>query len=529
MTRDFDRLSREVFDLLVIGGGVFGLATAYDAALRGMSVALVERQDFGSGASFNHHKTIHGGLRHLQRGHIMRMRESSRERNTFARIAAQFMKPQPFVLQTGQSIKRSRVALRTAFAVEALTSFDRNRGLPAELHLPRGRIVSGAELSQLAPDAQFDRVTGGAVWFDYLTRESERLTLAFALAAARHGAVLVNYAEAVDAVREGTQLAGMRVRDVVSGGAGLVRARVTCNAAGAAAGRVMGAFGLRRPFPLLKAMNVVTRRSAGSVAVGAPTHSGRLLISLPWRGRLAIGTFHGSTTTGADAIHVGAAELDGFLTEINEAFPWLALERDDVTLVHRGLVPARSRRGHAPQLLDRSYLIDHAAEGIEGAFTLVGVKYTVARLMAERAVDLARRKVGLGLHPSRSASTPLIPADSAAWLALDDRLAPLQPFYEGPAFERLIAAGAEDPTLHDPVAHDSIVIGAQTIEAVRHEMALTLEDVVLRRTSLGSAGYPGDEAVGRVAAIMARELGWSDARVSDELEAVKGYYGLPNA
>src|SRR5687767_2598708 len=90
MTRSFERLGHDVFDLLVIGGGVYGLATAYDAAQRGMSVALVERQDFGGGASFNHHKTIHGGLRHLQRGNLVQMRESSVERNTFARIATQF-------------------------------------------------------------------------------------------------------------------------------------------------------------------------------------------------------------------------------------------------------------------------------------------------------------------------------------------------------------------------------------------------------------------------------------------------------
>jgi glycerol-3-phosphate dehydrogenase len=526
MRRAFEQLGHDIFDLLVIGGGVYGLATAYDAAQRGMSVALVERQDFGGGASFNHHKTIHGGLRHLQRGNLVRMRESSVERNTFARIAPQFLKPQAFMLPTSRSIKRGRLALRTAFTIEAVMALDRNHDLPPELHLPRGRVVSTAEWSELAPGAQFAGITGGAVWFDYITQENERLTLAFGLAAARHGALLVNYAEAVEACREGTQLTGMRVRDVVSGDACVVRARVTCNAGGAAAGRLMAAFGVRRPFPLLKAMNVVTRRPAGAVALGAPTRTGRLLIALPWRGRLAVGTFHGAETIGADATDVDASELDRFLAEINEAFPWLALERDDVALVHRGLVPARPQRRGAPELLEHSQIVDHAREGIEGAFSLIGVKYTVARLIAERAVDLARSKIGLAPLSSRSTSTPLIPPAPADSLG-DERLGHIKPFYEPSAFERLGALAAEDRLMRGPIGRESAVIRAQVLEAVRHEMALTLEDVVLRRTSLGSTGYPGDEAVEAVATVIRKELGWSDARVADEIEAVRNYYALP--
>jgi glycerol-3-phosphate dehydrogenase len=524
MKRDFGRLSGEIFDLLVIGGGIYGLATAYDAAMRGMSVALVERHDFGSGASFNHHKTIHGGLRHLQRGHLVRMRESALERRTFARIAPQFLKPQPFVLATGGSLKRSRLALRLAFAVEALVSGDRNDQLPLELHLARGRVVSTAEWSELASDAQSDRVTGGAVWYDYLTQESERLTFAFALAAARRGAVLVNYADAVEACRDGTQLTGVRVRDVVSGDACIVRARVTCNAAGAGAGRIMAMFGLRRPFPLVKAMNVVTRRPAGPAALGAPTRAGRLLIALPWRGRIAIGTSQGAETTGTDAIHVGAAELDGFLAEINDAFPWLALETDDVTLVHRGLVPARLSRGGHPDLLDRSQLFDHAREGLEGAYSLVGAKYTVARLVAERGVDLARRKVGLGPLQSQSATTRLIPEGAGS---SGEPFTHWEPFYEPAAVERMTAAAAEDATLLSGLGPDATIVGAQVLEAVRHEMALTLEDIILRRTSLGSAGYPGDAAVDAVARIVRKELNWSDARVADEIEGVRNYFALP--
>src|SRR5215210_6555954 len=172
MIRDLSRLSARDFDLLVVGGGIYGLATAYDAAQRGLSVALVERADFGAATSFNHLKTIHGGLRYLQSADFGRMRESIRERRAFARIAPRFIATLPFVMATSRSLTRNPLAMRAAFAIDALVGSDRNDGLEPALHLPAGRIVSGS-----------------AVWHDYQTVRGDRLTLAFALAAAQHGAV----------------------------------------------------------------------------------------------------------------------------------------------------------------------------------------------------------------------------------------------------------------------------------------------------------------------------------------------------
>jgi glycerol-3-phosphate dehydrogenase len=536
MTRDLERIGRDVFDLLVVGGGVYGLAAAYDAASRGLSVALVEREDFGGRTSFNHLKTIHGGLRQLQRGDLVRMRESTRERRTFARIAPQFLVPQPFLVPTTRSPRRHRLAMRIAFAIDRAIGFDRNQGLPASLALPPGRMLNRAALAEIAPDVHFEHVTGGALWFDYKTEESERLTWAFALAAARHGAVLVNQAEAVAACREGMQVTGMRVRDALTGEACVVRARVICNAAGASVGRIIAAFGSRRTFPLVKAMNVVTRRPAWPVAVGSPTRGGRLLIALPWHGRLAIGTSHGEEPAGADATYVNTPELESFLAEINEAFPSLHLDRDEVALVHRGVVPARLHRSGSPRLLEHSLLLDHARDGIEGALSMVGVKYTLARVVAERAVDLTVRKLGIGPLPSRTSSRPLIDTADGSPVGRphgrvepppSDDLARLRSLYEPEAFGRLVALVTDRPQLQRRLSPDAPVIGAQVLEAVRHEMALSLEDVVLRRTSLGTTGYPGDAAAREAAALMQEELAWSAERVEDEIDSLRRYYATP--
>jgi glycerol-3-phosphate dehydrogenase len=510
MTRDFERLARETFDVLVIGGGIYGLTIAYDAALRGLSVALVERGDFGGRTSFNHHKTLHGGLRYLQTGDLTRMRESVSERRTFALIAPQFIAPQPFLMPTRRSLTRGRWAMRVAFALDRVVAFDRNRDVPDSLRLPAGRVVSVQELRRLAPEVELDGPTGAALWFDYRTIESERLTFAFALAAARQGAVLVNYAEAVIPTRDGSRVAGMQVRDLVTGESCLARARTTCNAAGAAAGRIMAGFGVRRSFPLLKAMNVVTRRPAAAAGLGVPTSEGRILVALPWRGRLAIGTWHARELSSADASGVGPDELDEFLAEINSAFGGLRLCRDDVTMVQWGVVPAKVMEGRPPALLDHGAIYDHERDGISGAISAVGVKYTTARLMAERVVDLTIRRLGRRPIQSRSSEARLVPGPE---------------LYEPSAVERLRDLVRTRPDLGRALGGGA-VIGAHVIEAVREEMALTLEDVVMRRTALGSSGYPGDEPVRAAAGLMQSELQWSAERVEDEVEAVRRFFGV---
>jgi glycerol-3-phosphate dehydrogenase len=512
MIRDLGRLARDRFDVLVLGGGIYGLTAALEGARQGLSVALVERHDLGSGTSFNHHKTLHGGLRYLQSLDLPRMRESIRERRAFARMAGPLVSPQPFVMPTTRSLTRGPLAMRVAFMLDRLVAADRNAGVPPSHILPAGRVVDRAELARLLPDARLD-ATGGALWYDYVTADSERLTFAFASAAARHGALLANYADAIAPLREGSRLAGMQVRDAVTGEGFPVRASVTLNAAGAGAGRVMAMFGARRTFPLLKAMNVVTRRPGGDVAVACPTAEGRMLVALPWRGRLLVGTSHGADLCGPDQTLVNEGEVDAFLVEINSAFPWLDLALDDVALVHRGVVPAKVAAGRAPGLLDRAEVRDHAADGIEGAVSVVGVKYTTARAVAERAIGTVLRKLG---RQASASGEPALVADDGT--RLGGRY--------GAESGQVTALGASEPALAAPVAAGADVTGAEVLHAVRHEMALTLEDVVVRRTAIGAVGHPGDAAVAACAAIVARELGWSAERLRDEIAAVGRFYEL---
>src|SRR5688500_17786440 len=201
--RDVTRLHAEPFDVLVVGGGIHGLATAYEAASRGLRTALIEAADFGSGISFNHQKTAHGGLRSLQSLRLGRAREAIRERRALARIAPWFLQPLPFIVGTYRSVAKGRLALRAGFRLDAWLGRHRNDGIERELHLPPAKLLSRGMTLKLFPGINPRNLTGGAQWYDYQMVQNDRLTLAFAAAADTHGAVLLNYVEATGAVRDG--------------------------------------------------------------------------------------------------------------------------------------------------------------------------------------------------------------------------------------------------------------------------------------------------------------------------------------
>jgi glycerol-3-phosphate dehydrogenase len=166
MTRDISRLSPALFDVLVIGGGIHGLAVAYDAAQRGYSVALVERGDFGSGSSFNHARTVHGGLRSLQSGDVFKARFSVRERRAMARIAPHLVTPLAFVMATTRKLTRSKMALRIGLLADAVIGYDRNAGVEPRLRLPAGRVIPRDAYRALFGANASAGATGGARWSD---------------------------------------------------------------------------------------------------------------------------------------------------------------------------------------------------------------------------------------------------------------------------------------------------------------------------------------------------------------------------
>lgn len=535
MLRDLDALSGRTFDVLVVGGGIYGLAIAYDAAQRGLTVALIERGDFGGGASFNHLRTIHGGLRYLQTLDIRRARESVRERRTLASIAPHHVRPLPFALPLERSVLRGAAAMRAGFLLDRLVSWDRNRGVAASHVLPDGRVVTGPQFRQLDLGGGEEK-TAVAVWHDYVTTEADRLTFAFAIAASHYGATLANYVEAVALRTYGGRVTGADARDRLGDRSFAIDARITVNATGGDVDRLLAPIRAATSIPMLRAMNFVTRREAGGIALGGRSSSGRHLFLVPWRGRALFGTWESARLSKPSSTNDESA-FAAFIRELNRAFPPLHLSFEDVTLVHSGVVPA--------VLVDRrlslaggEQVIDHATietRPLEGLVTVAGAKYTTARGVAERVTNQVVAKLGAKAAPCLTDLTPLPGGDLAdVGTAIDEarrrhsKLAPdvvdhLVAAY-GSRYSDVLTLCDGRPDLASRVSDRSPVIGAELIWAARAEMAVTLSDAVVRRTPLGALGYPGDPAVTRACALLAQECGWSSERQQSEVAALKRFY-----
>lgn len=543
--RDFQALGTQEFDLLVVGGGIHGLATALDAAARGLAVALIDAEDFAAAASFNHQRTAHGGLRSLQTGRLGHARQAIHERRTLARIAPRLLRPLPFMVGTYRSVLRSRLALRAAFRIDRWLGRHRNEGLEPELHLPPAKLTSRAATLKLFPGVRQEHLTGGANWYDYQIVHTNRLAIAFAEGAATRGARLVNYAAALAALKDGGRVTGMRVRDVLTGTEVDVRARLTINCAGAGVNAVMGLFGVRREIPLVKAMNLVTSKPASDIALAAPPsatatadrpgRSRRMLTLVPWHGRALIGTWQSHDFRPATDLAVREAEVAEFIGDANSAFPALHLSRADVTLVHRGIVPAQNGSNGA-ELLATPQFLDHARDGAPGAMTVVGTKYTTARAVGARAAALAARSLGAPARQTDSATAMLPGAGIADHEALTIETARAVGLEVAPPIIRhitgiygdrcaaIVRLMAERSDWRMPLVPGRPIVGAEVIHAVRAEMACTLADIVVRRTELGAMGHPGDEIVGACARIAAEELGWDNDRRDREIAAVNAFY-----
>jgi len=538
MIRNVSSLSSRRFDVLVVGGGIHGLAIAYDAAQRGFSTALVERADFGSGSSFNHAKTVHGGLRSLQSGDLAKARFSIGERRAMARIAPPLVAPLAFMMGTTRKITRSTLAMRAGFLLDAAIGFDRNAGVEPHLRLPAGRVLGRDAYEAAFGSNARAEVTGVATWSDYHMAESDRLTLAFAQAAAGHGAVLANYVEATESIVHHGRLTGVRVVDRLSGVTLDVEARITVNAAGAACRPWMERFGARSPFPLLKAMNLVTSRPAGPMALGAPTSGGRLLLIMPWHGRMLVGTSHSDQPADPADTRVRREELRDFVDEVNSAFPSLALAEREVTLVHRGVVPAVRNRHGVLALMGHHRVHDHERDGVAGAISVAGVKYTTARGVAQQVVDLIGGKLGGPTPPCRTGTTRLPfwnfgtvsgeaeqATPSARGLLGPESIRALVATH-GSAWKAVLARCEKDRAMSGRLAPDVPYPAAAVLHAIEDEMACTLADVVIRRLPIGAAGHPGDETVSACGAIMASALGWDAERAAKEIEAVRDFYRI---
>jgi glycerol-3-phosphate dehydrogenase len=478
------RMAQDRFDVLVIGGGITGAGIALDAAARGFSVALVEKGDFASGTSGRSSRLVHGGLRYLEHREFGLVRESLRERGILYRLAPHLVRPIPMYMLADDLRDRARYGA-------GLTGYDL---LAAGRNIGIHRSVTAEQVRQAIPG-----LAGRPRGYRYFECQTDdaRLTIEVARAAQAFGAVLANHAR-VERLLGGLRVEGAAAVDEITGQGFEIRAAVTVNAGGVWADRVrsLAAAGRERLLPS-KGVHLVFApgavRTKAALAVPSAAGDGRYVFLVPWEDRVYAGTTDTPYSGDLDRPAVEDSDRDYILSAVARGFPGVS-ERDVVAcwaglrpLLSQDRAPADARTSD----LSRKHVL---FEDPPGLFTITGGKLTTYRAMAEDLVDridgalgprgrCLTRGIPLGLHGPAGAALRLATAEATRQGLPPGTGARLVQRY-GDDWREAVRLVGRDPSLGEPAVDGLPVLNVELDLARSREMAITAEDVFVRRTRL---------------------------------------------
>jgi len=575
MKRDLAAMANKSYDVVVVGGGITGACVARDAALRGLSVALLDKNDFASATTAASSKLIHGGLRYLQNLEIGIVRESLRERRIWSNVAPHLVDPMTFLMpiRTDTGLK-DRWVKAIGLTLYDWLSYDRNRIEDPEKAIPAHKKLSREEVLALEPGLVSDELRGAQIFYDYQMYSPERLALECILSAVEHGADVANYAEVVGFTKQDERVTGVELRDLAPalgasdedappGETWRLAGRVVVNAAGPWADLLMTAIHRNQQdhvdlaAPRLirsKGIHLLTRGLTKSHAIAVTEESTHFFI-LPWRGHSLLGTTDTVYEGDPDKVHVSEKDIVDFLAVVNKGYPGAQLRRSDVLHFYAGLRPIMDTTSPEPKGEEerpdqapaegeegpsKSYwasrgaeVYDHEVkEGIKGVVTAIGGKWTTSRHLAEQVVNMVAGKLGIEDATCRTVETPTYGGNVGRFAEFSKEMLQKYPDLQPQLVEHLAknygtriaevtALGQENPDWLKPLSQRFPDVSAQVVYAVRNEMALTVEDVLFRRTGLGTLGTPGDDVIARVSDLMAQQLNWdAAARAAHDVRAV---------
>ena len=480
-------LGESEFDILVIGGGINGVGIALDAASRGLSVALVESGDFASGTSSKSSKLIHGGLRYLEQYDFRLVREALYERELMVTtLSPHLVKPVSFLYPLHEKlIERTYVGAGMAL-YDALRGF--KRALPWHKHLTQKKV------SEIAPSLRLDVITGGFQYFDAQVDDA-RHTMSIARTAAKYGAVITTRTRCEDVIKNGKRVVGAKIRDLISDEVIEVRAKATIMASGVWSDQLHEKFGLKAGYSvrMSKGSHIVVPKSAINSQSGVIIKTDlSVLFIIPWGEQWIVGT---TDTDYQESKEEPLASSDDVSYIINQANRVLEpkLRRDQVIGVFAGLRPLVSTDPDSPTTkLSREHVVDSPAPGF---VSIAGGKYTTYRVMAEDAVDEAVNHLRRIVPDSTTENLAIIGAEGYSVLInkipklakeyglAEDTIRHLLDRY-GSLFEEVLAPAKDDSTLLEPLIEGLPYIKAEALYAITHEAALSIDDLLSRRTRI---------------------------------------------
>ena len=530
-----DEMGRTRLDVLVIGGGITGSGIARDAALRGWKIGLIEKEDFGFGTSSRSSKIIHGGIRYLEHGQFLLVRESARERKVLRKIAPHLVHPIPFLYP---AFGEDRLWLIRA----GLAVFDRLASASAdERHINLGPAAVRDRLPGLR-----DPLKGGVLYLEYITDDA-RLTMENALSAALHGALVANHAPG-RMLSSGGRVVGAEVTDTLTGRTHVVHARVVVNATGPWTAQTLAAAELSPHRPIVPSKGIHLLLDAASLPIqGAcflKASNGRRGLAMRRLDHVYVGTSDDEYGGPLDSPRATCTEVEELLAMVQDCFPKAGLQLDDVRATWAGIRPLIQEPGKSTRDTSRH---DQVWARTPGVVTVAGGKLTTYRPMAHRTLAAVARQLGGDPPgPDRSAEVPLPGGELAgqdpdayreahARTLMARGVAPATAarltWLYGRQLEDLIALADRDPDWLEPLHPDVPAVRGEALLAVKGEMAATLIDFMDRRAALlifspeqGAAAAPA------VADVLAGALGWSKERREREVEGYLAYaaeHGVP--
>jgi glycerol-3-phosphate dehydrogenase len=527
-------LEGAALDAVVIGGGMAGAGVARDLALRGASVALFEKGDFASGTSSKSSKLIHGGLRYLELGDFKLVRESLREKKTLERLAPHLVRPLPFLVPVYRGAPRGLITVRIGMWLYDLLT----PGKTTE----RYRVLRPVEALTMEPSVRAEDLRGAGYYFDDLLLYPERLCLENVLSAARHGARTFNYCEVEEFVHGRRGIEGVKVRDLLSGQVQAVRAATVVNCAGPWVDRIRAAARVADRSPRVvrttKGIHCLLPRMTDR-AVYLSARDERMIFVIPWREFSLVGTTDTDFEGDPDRLWATREEVTYLLEEVAKVLPDKRATFENVSYTYAGVRPlsfepgASASPGGAASKVSREHKV--IPEGPDGRFfSVTGTKLTCFRSLAQDVGDRVMRALGRA-EKARTARLTLDGADeevgkieARVWMDVSEEMAAtglsrgtLRTLVEtyGRAYPRVLELGRKLPDGFERLCPSNPEIVAQLHHALREEQAVSLQDVLLRRTGIGQSRCQGLDCAEPIAARMAELGGWSRRRLDAELEA----------
>jgi glycerol-3-phosphate dehydrogenase len=507
-----ESLATEEFDILVIGGGVTGAGAVLDAASRGLKVALVEARDIASGTSSRSSKLIHGGLRYLEQYDFKLVREALHERELMvSSLSPHLVKPVGFLYPLHEKLKD-----RT-YVGAGLALYDVLRGF--QRALPWHKHISGKKIAEIAPSLRQDIVTGAVKYYDAQVDDA-RHTMTIVRTARRHGATIATRVEVEDLIKDGKKVIGATVIDTETGKKFKVSAKAVVMCAGIWSDEMHQRFGLKAGYgvTMSKGVHIVVPGDAIKSNTGIILKTAiSVLFLIPWGDKWIVGTT--DTPYDGDRAHPYATSEDVqyILDQANKVLD-PQLKREEIIGVYAGLRPlVANTKGSATTKLSREHTTDRSAPGF---VSIAGGKYTTYRVMGKDAIDLAVTDLRRIVNSSCTEKLPLVGADGyyaltqqsvqiAAQYGLDEKSVIHLLNRYGSMISEVLELITEDKKLAKPLTDGLPYLKAEIVYAASHEGAMSVDDVISRRTRLAfEAPQAGINLAEDIANLIAPVLGW---------------------